>query len=80
MLTGVKREGVGVEIVINGEGTEVGEGISISELLVAREVKMPDMVTVELNGEILQRTSFDDTAVKEGDKVEFLYFMGGGGG
>jgi len=33
---------------------------------------------VELNGEILERESFATTPVKDGDEVEFLYFMGGG--
>jgi sulfur carrier protein len=40
---------------------------------------MPDMVSVELNGKILKRSDFETTALNEGDKVEFLYFMGGGG-
>ena len=40
---------------------------------------MPDMVSVELNGEYLDRDVFDSTPVKDGDEVEFLYFMGGGG-
>jgi sulfur carrier protein len=39
---------------------------------------MPDMVSVELNGEILERSLFESTLLKEGDRVEFLYFMGGG--
>ena len=39
---------------------------------------MPDMVSVELNGQILKRTKFEETVLKNDDKVEFLYFMGGG--
>ena len=39
---------------------------------------MPEMVSVEYNGEMLERDTFDTTQVKEGDSVEFLYFMGGG--
>jgi len=31
-----------------------------------------------LNGDILDRGDFDGAAVKDGDTVEFLYFMGGG--
>jgi sulfur carrier protein len=38
------------------------------------------MVSVELNGEILERTLFGTTLLKDGDRVEFLYFMGGGSG
>ncbi|MHC4087967.1 MAG: sulfur carrier protein ThiS, partial [Planctomycetota bacterium] len=49
-------------------------------LLVEQKVKMPDMVSVELNGQILRRTEFEQTVLKNDDKVEFLYFMGGGRG
>ena len=44
------------------------------------EIKVSDplYVTVELNGEILDRANFGATHVKDGDTVEFLYFMGGG--
>ena len=41
---------------------------------------MPNMVSVELNGQILKRTEFEKTILKDDDKVEFLYFMGGGRG
>jgi len=52
--------------------------LTVSELLVEQNVKMPDMVSVELNNQILKRSDFEDTVFKDGDKVEFLYFMGGG--
>lgn len=67
-----------MKLTINGEDAELADGISVSELLVAREVKMPDTVTVELNGKIVDRASFQNTTLKESDSVEFLYFMGGG--
>jgi len=63
---------------VNGEATELEDGANISALLVAREVKMPDMVSVEFNGDILERAAFDTTVLKDGDAVELLYFMGGG--
>ena len=40
--------------------------------------EQPDYVTVELNGEFVDHSGFETTFVKDGDKVEFLYFMGGG--
>ena len=67
-------------VQINGEPAEVGGETTVTRLLADREVKMPDMVSVELNGEILDRASFETTTIKDGDKLEFLYFMGGGGG
>lgn len=65
-------------IEINGEPREISGSMTVKELLAERKVKMPDMVSVELNGEILARDKFDTTTIKEGDQVEFLYFMGGG--
>jgi thiamine biosynthesis protein ThiS len=38
------------------------------------------MVSVELNETVLQRAEFKTTPLHEGDRVELLYFMGGGRG
>jgi len=65
-------------VQINGEATDLGSEMTVTELLADQKVKMPDMVSVELNGEILDRAVFESTAIKNGDKIEFLYFMGGG--
>lgn len=67
-----------MKITVNGESADVNENTSVSALLTLRKVRMPDMVSVELNGEILDRKTFGDTVLKDGDKVEFLYYMGGG--
>ncbi len=67
-----------MNIVVNGEQVNCNDGLAVSELLVEQKVKMPDMVSVELNGQIVRRTEFEQTVLKNDDKVEFLYFMGGG--
>ncbi len=67
-----------MKIVINGNETQSKDGLTVAQLLVEQKVKMPDMVSVELNGQILTRSDFDNITVNEQDKVEFLYFMGGG--
>ena len=67
-----------MKLVINGEQVQCSDSLMVSQLLVEQDVKMPDMVSVELNGQILRRNEFDATMLKEDDKVEFLYFMGGG--
>ena len=67
-----------MKLVVNGEESNLEEGLTVSQLLVEKEVKMPEMVSVELNGQILKRSEFENTTLNEGDKVEFLYFMGGG--
>ena len=68
-----------MKLQINGELEQLDQDVlTITELLSFKDVKMPDMVSVELNGDILDRDQFDVTQLKENDQVEFLYFMGGG--
>ena len=69
-----------MKLVVNGTDVEVSDGINVSQLLVERKVKMPDMVSVELNETVLQRVELESTRLHEGDRVELLYFMGGGRG
>ncbi len=67
-----------MNLIVNGKKTNIADGLTVSQLLVQENVKMPDMVSVELNGQILRRTKFEETILKDDDKVEFLFFMGGG--
>ena len=67
-----------MNLVINGKETNINDGLTVNQLLAQENVQMPDMVSVELNGQILKRTKFEETVLKDDDKVEFLYFMGGG--
>jgi len=69
-----------MKLIVNGKDTSVSEGLTVSQLLVEQNVKMPDMVSVELNGKILRRADFETTTLRDNDRVEFLYFMGGGRG
>jgi sulfur carrier protein len=70
-----------MNLIVNGKPAviEGKESITVTEMLSVLKVEQPDFVTVELNGEILEmREVFPTTIIQEGDRVEFLYFMGGG--
>ncbi len=67
-----------MKIRVNGAPQEIEDGLSVAGLLVRNNVEQPDMVSVQLNGEFVQRDRFAGTLFREGDEVEFLYFMGGG--
>jgi sulfur carrier protein len=69
-----------MQLTVNGAlaAIEGKDALSVTALLAELKVSDPLYVTVELNGEIVPRPAFDDTQVKDGDTVEFLYFMGGG--
>ena len=67
-----------MKLKVNGDNIEVTDGLTVTALLKERNVKMPEMVSVELNGSIVRRAAFAETVLNDGDEVEFLYFMGGG--
>lgn len=67
-----------MKITINGNSVELEKEVSVKELLELQKVEMPEYVTVQLNEEFLKREDFETLFLKEGDTVEFLYFMGGG--
>jgi len=69
-----------MKIKINDAVAEIPDGLTIAELLAHQKVKMPDMVSVQLNATIVERDAFPSTPVRESDSVDFLYFMGGGTG
>jgi sulfur carrier protein len=66
------------KVIVNDEEQEVSLPFTLSELIRQNNVLQPDMVTVQINGEYIQRENFDTTAINDGDAVDFLYFMGGG--
>ncbi len=65
-------------ITVGGEKRDVKEELTVSELIEAEKVETPEYVSVSVNEEFISRDDFDTTKLKEGDAVEFLYFMGGG--
>lgn len=67
-----------MKITVAGEKKEYAEGLTVSKLIELENVETPQYVTVSVNEEFVERASFDSFALKEGDEVEFLYFMGGG--
>ena len=69
-----------MNLTVNGKPASITEQspLSVTRLLEALQVAQREYVSVELNGDILDRGDFEGVTVKDGDIVEFLYFMGGG--
>lgn len=65
-------------ITVAGEKKEYKDGLTLPELLSAENVEMPEYVTVSINEEFVESDKKESTVLKDGDNVEFLYFMGGG--
>ena len=66
------------KIYVNGDAQEVNLPLNVSELIKQSDVQQPDMVSVQVNEEFAEREDWENIQLKEGDKVDFLYFMGGG--
>lgn len=65
-------------ITVSGEKKEVKKGLTLPELIELEKVETPEYVTVSINEEFVSSDDRSSTILKEGDNVEFLYFMGGG--
>jgi len=66
-----------LRILINGEGKECEEGISLSALLELLELP-PQRIAVELNREVVRRADWKSTVLKNEDRLEIVHFVGGG--
>ena len=67
-----------VKITVAGKVKEYEDGLNITQLIEKENVETPEYVTVSVNDEFVERADKESTVLKEGDNVEFLYFMGGG--
>ena len=66
-----------MQIVINGETKEVREGITVGKLLDELSIKDKTMATA-IDMQVVKKEEWDKRVIKEGEKVEFLHFVGGG--
>jgi len=67
-----------MKVRINGEIKEIDGNVkNISQLLKFLGVD-ERFVAVELNREVVYKEDFADTALKDGDTVEIVSFVGGG--
>ncbi len=65
-------------ITVAGNKKEVSDNLTVAQLIIDENVETPEYVTVTINDEFVKSGTFEETTLKDGDVVEFLYFMGGG--
>ena len=66
-----------IQIVVNGEDKKIEENTTIQELLERLEIADKTMASA-VNMDVVKKEQWDKHTLKEGDKVEFLHFVGGG--
>jgi sulfur carrier protein len=65
-----------MQLTINGK-PETLEVSTVLDVLKTKDID-PQLVAVELNTQMVDQELLGATSVNEGDKLEFLFFMGGG--
>lgn len=66
-----------IEIVVNGEKQKTGDSTSVGAFV--RQLGLrAERVAVEYNLEILPRARWEETMLRDGDRLEIVHFVGGG--
>jgi len=64
-------------ILVNGEIKEIQKEINLSELL--ELLALPsERIAIELNREVVRKKDWANIKIKDADKIEVVYFVGGG--
>jgi len=67
---------VPITLSINGKQERLADGTTIAALLAQRQIR-PDVVTVEINEQIVDARRYGMTCLKDGDVIEMVYVIGG---
>ena len=65
-----------MQLTINGK-VENLEVSTVMDVLEAKDID-PQLVAVEVNTQMVDQENLRTTSLKDDDKLEFLFFMGGG--
>lgn len=67
-----------MRVQVNGEIRELPGELTLDELV--RQLALaPERLAMELNREVVRRARWAETVVREGDQIEIVHFVGGGG-
>ncbi len=67
-----------MQLTVNGKMFDTEKKSSVIDLRIEKKINSPEILPLELNDLIIHQDDFSKTKLKENDRVEFLYFMGGG--
>lgn len=66
-----------MKVFVNGEEKDFSAGISLSQLIA--ELDLPAArIAIELNREVVRRSDWGSTMLKNEDRIEIVHFVGGG--
>ena len=66
-----------MKVFVNGEEKDFSAAISLSELITQLDLPAA-RIAIELNREVVRRSDWSSTMLKDGDRIEIVHFVGGG--
>jgi sulfur carrier protein len=68
---------VAIQLQVNGQLQSCAASLNLTGFLAQLGLN-PRLVAVEYNGEIIQRSEWEQTQMNEGDRLEIVTIVGGG--
>lgn len=66
-----------IEVVVNGEKHKLAAGGTLATLIAQLDLT-PQRIAIEHNLEIVPKARWEETALRQGDRLEIVHFVGGG--
>ena len=66
-----------MELTINGEKRKINESQNLADLVKELDIEAPNFA-IALNQQVVPRSKYESTAIKENDQIEIVHAVGGG--
>jgi thiamine biosynthesis protein ThiS len=66
-----------MKVFVNGDERELGGATSLAELITLLDLPAA-RIAIELNREVVRRSDWGSTMLKDEDRIEIVHFVGGG--
>jgi thiamine biosynthesis protein ThiS len=66
-----------MQIIVNGETKDVSPDQSLHDIIESLGLN-PKAVVAQVNDDILERKTYQEVLLTEGDNLELIHFVGGG--
>jgi sulfur carrier protein len=66
-----------MRVLVNGDEKDFDTAISLRELIEQLDLPVA-RIAIELNREVVRRSNWGSTMLKDNDRIEIVHFVGGG--
>jgi thiamine biosynthesis protein ThiS len=66
-----------MRVFVNGDEKDFDTALSLADLITQLDLPAT-RIAIELNREVVRRSDWDSTMLKDEDRIEIVHFVGGG--